>query len=155
MSSKTQRVIAPVALLAVASAVVAGFLIVGSPSEVRRRKIDDSRLSDLWEIQNSVRWMVIEVAEGGKIKLKRPLPKTLEEVAKYREPIGVYHGLDLNDPETGKPYRYKITGETQFQLCATFATSRDEKSRTFWNHPAGQHCFLFDVTSTDDNVIHP
>ena len=72
----------------------------------------------------------------------RPVPATLEEVrenARYLLP-------DIQDPESGEPYSYRIIDDTQYQLCAVFTHVRKERYDIFWNHPAGRHCFTIDVT---------
>jgi hypothetical protein len=73
--------------------------------------------------------------------LKEPLPKTLEEAAKRARD----ERLNARDPETNAPYRFRFKDATTYELCATFARSRDSDASVFWNHPAGTHCFTINV----------
>ena len=49
------------------------------------------------------------------------------------------------DPDTGVAYEYRVVDENHYELCATFARRREADRDVFWNHPAGRHCFTFDV----------
>jgi hypothetical protein len=126
-----------------ALAVVWGAAIVGSPAAERQRKLDEQRIGDLRDISNEIRQIVLgdKWTIDDKSQMKRALPKTLAEVAA----AATYRKLDLNDPETGEPYRYEVTGDTTFRLCAKFSTARDQRYDVFWNHPQGEHCFEFDL----------
>ncbi|MEX2186102.1 MAG: DUF5671 domain-containing protein [Pirellulales bacterium] len=137
------RTFQAVAVTVAAVAVVWGGVLVGSPAAERQRKFDERRVEDLRDIGREIRSMCRSDRsdDDAKSKLKRPLPKTLDEVAQ----AATYRKLDITDPETGAPYRYEITGESTFRLCATYSTERDQRWEVFWNHPAGDHCFDFDV----------
>ena len=71
----------------------------------------------------------------------RPLPTTLEELAQ----VAVANRPSIVDPSNGAAYEYQITGASSFELCATFTRARDRDDAPLWNHPAGRHCFTFDV----------
>src|SRR5262249_52727786 len=102
------------------------------------------RVDDLRTIHTAIQRMV---TEGGdtKMRLKRPLPKTPDEVAAYVQLEQDQRKLRLHDPDTNEAYVYKVQSETKYELCATFASVRDQKQDLFWNHPAGLHCFVFDA----------
>lgn len=128
--------------------VVYGIFVVGSPMQGRAEKFDEQRLSDLRAIQNEIYNEVYGDARGvpvpafplGTKVLPKQLPKDLQAVADGAQ----YQKLRLTDPETSVPYVYKVNGSS-FQLCATFALTRDLGYDIFWNHPAGLHCFSFDA----------
>jgi uncharacterized membrane protein YjfL (UPF0719 family) len=87
---------------------VSGFFVVGTPAEQRNRRIDQERVYDLQSIQGQVLtyW-----------QQKNELPPSIDslrnELAGFVPPV---------DPETDRPYEYRVTGELTFELCATFAT---------------------------------
>ena len=132
----------------VAIAVVWGFVVVGSPATERLRKLDDRRVDDLEGIRTAIVHISVGDAEGvaeTDRKMSRPLPRTLEEVvagAKARRPF-------IRDPQSGDPYGYEVVSDRRFRLCAAFVMPRDENHAAVWNHPAGRHCFEFDVLESD------
>lgn len=84
----------------------AGFVIVGSPTEVRMLRYDAQKVSDLQNIQ----WQIVNYWQQ-----KGALPVALEDVA---DPLS---GSVLPmDPQSGEAYVYEATGELAFTLCATF-----------------------------------
>ncbi|MFH1866680.1 MAG: hypothetical protein ABIJ81_01195 [Patescibacteria group bacterium] len=131
----------------VAIAVIAGFFIVGSPTDERLRRADEQRVSDLENIQ----WQIINYWQS-----KEQLPATLDDlidnISGWRSPL---------DPETGTAYDYEVTGDLSFNLCSNFNLVSEGVSehaltkplpervltRPFppvtdnWQHPAGKHCF--------------
>ncbi len=125
--------------------VLVGIIIVGSPMQGRAERFDEQRISDLRAIQNEIYNQVygqergVPVPAGVKV-LPKPIPKDLQEVAAGAQ----YEKLRVNDPETSLPYAYS-TSANAFELCATFALTRDLGYDIFWNHPAGLHCFSFDA----------
>ncbi|MDO8425777.1 MAG: DUF5671 domain-containing protein [bacterium] len=149
--------IAGVALVAtIAAAVVAGFVVNGSPVSSRRANIDMQRVNDL----NSIQWNVVEVWQRTGA-LPTSLDMLRDDISGYVPPV---------DPETEQPYEYAVIGERTFSLCAMFAASNsDDKSAAFpqpagpyegsygrvldgtWAHPAGRHCF----ERTIDPVRYP
>lgn len=123
-----------------------GVYVAGSPMQGRAERFDEQRISDLRAIQNEIYTQVYGNQMGYPpppqpvTVLPKPLPLDLESVAA----AATYQKLRITDPETGVPYEYKPHGSS-FELCATFATIRDQGSDIFWNHPAGEHCFAFDA----------
>jgi hypothetical protein len=50
------------------------------------------------------------------------------------------------DPSAKTSYDYRVTGQRQFELCATFSrASPPQESGDFWAHEAGRKCFALDV----------
>jgi|GEM_PF-1171118 hypothetical protein len=87
--------------------VIAGALVVGSPTSERARQFDERRVSDLQSIQ----WQIVNYWQT-----KRQLPTELSllegSLSSFIVPI---------DPETNTPYTYNAFASTSFSLCAHFA----------------------------------
>jgi len=135
------------ALVAVVTAIVAGFFIVGSPAQARDVRLDVQRVSDLQGIQSQVLNLY---------QTKQALPARIDELA---DPLS-YFSLP-KDPATGENYVYEKTGPLSFKLCATFAregrdlTGRGSFGRDTtisepypggiqdqnWKHGVGTECF--------------
>jgi hypothetical protein len=115
-----------------------GFYYAGTPLEERYQKLDAERVADLQAISDAVKSSYV---------LHAALPTTLAEALEGNV------GLEgqLQDPKTGQPYHYRVTGPRTFELCATFdAEMLPENSHAayypvdrFWEHPKGDTCFVF------------
>lgn len=116
----------------VVAAVVWSISIIGSPSQMRAKKIDSTRLSDISRIQQEV---------FNRVQMTDKLPANLSELD------NAFQGYQVPaDPITKEAYKYKIlqqpivkmnyttnrkelTSSAVFQLCATFDTTREIDSR--------------------------
>lgn len=128
--------------------IIAGFVIVGTPKEMRMLRSDSVRVSDLQGLQ----WQVINYWQQ-----KERLPESLDDL---HDPISGF--MIPTDPETGASYQYEKTGDLSFSLCTTFGLpSRDTRgqgaypssgfrgemmdmgfsSNEAWSHEAGETCF--------------
>ncbi len=131
---------------------VAGLFIAGSPAERRMIRFDERRVTDLQQLQNEIAsyWQRTE-----------SLPASLDDL------VNDFSGYSMpTDPEHGTTYEYRVTGDLNFQLCATFnsdSTSRGASGRypeyymngisgTNWDHGTGQVCF---ERAIDPNVLTP
>jgi hypothetical protein len=128
------------AAVVIAATVVAAIVVMGSPAVQRERRMDETRVQQLMQIERAVR--MVHEREGR-------LPAELSALA--REP-GL--GLALSDPHTAARYGYRTKGPNAFQLCAVFArdSAVDQRRARFepglelaWRHPAGNHCFAFRI----------
>jgi hypothetical protein len=145
---RLRRFLAVAAVLIVTGSVVLGFALAGSPFSARLRRLDEKRVEDLRAIHRAIQAMVAQKDDRlNTWKAIRPLPKTLDEVAEYQRTREGRRRLDLIDPQTGEKYTYTVTGGTTYELCATFSLAREKKRDLVWNHPAGKHCYKFDVES--------
>jgi type II secretory pathway pseudopilin PulG len=131
-------------------AIVYGFTMIETPSEVREKNIDQTQLSDLMNIQSSIQSYAI--VEG-------KLPATLEEA---------FNALPTPKASSGRAeYRYEVKSATTFELCAEFASPTSESDRMYyadyeptepmmvkesnnWNHGAGEWCFKRIVNPVPD-----
>lgn len=138
--SSARRVAYGVGLLG-ALTVVAGFLIYGTPQEVRKYRIDNQKVNDLQSIQ----YQILAYHQGGQI-----LPAELSEA--YTDASA---GIMPYDTDLNVPYKYTRTSTTTFELCATFNRpstylpsqihgtypARYEASLDQWFHDQGHVCF--------------
>lgn len=166
---KTRIILAWVGIVIVLGTIVAGLLVVGSPSKQRNLKFDDQRLGDLSNIQ----WQIVSYWQNKSI-LPRSLYDLDDPISGFEVPV---------DPETEEDYGYRVlsssvdnTGkeELSFELCANFALpTPDNENRggyasgyysptmsydiygnrggDNWDHDAGSVCF----TRTIDKDKYP
>lgn len=95
-----------VTVLSIFLLITVGFVVGGSPSEQRDRRLDAERVSAIQQIGWEIDAYVSE---------NRKLPESLSEIP--------YISMNWQDPVTGEDYTYVVTGEDSFELCAVFATS--------------------------------
>ena len=114
MTSVPRSIVLGAAVTAVAAAVVAGLVILGSPAEERERRIDDRRVAELHAIAAA--------ADLYRSRHSR-LPESLEELA--AEP-----GMRINtrDPATAEVYGYQVLDSARYEVCATFDRESDGAS---------------------------
>lgn len=133
------RLVGYAAALAIVLAIIAGFFIMGSPSQVRLYRFDSQKVSDLQNIQ----WQVVNYWQQ-----KEELPV---DAGQLEDPLS---GWTMPIDPQGQQYRYEKTGDLAFKLCATFnANSKDaNKSEAMpvraygsldgnFDHGAGEVCF--------------
>jgi len=119
-------------------AIIAGFLIMGSPSQVRLYRFDAQKVSDLQTIQ----YQIVNYYQQ-----KEELPTALDQL---NDPLS---GSTVpKDPEGGT-YRYEKTGNLAFKLCATFNAESQKNQASIaspvyygvesenWQHGVGEVCF--------------
>jgi len=150
VSSSATKIFASVVSVFVIMAIVGGFIVMGSPSTIRKIKFDQTRVYDLQNIQAQTLnfW-----------QQKRVLPNTLAEL---NNPVVNY--LVPKDPVAGTDYIYEKTGDLSFKLCAQFeAESVNAESdmrgpyyegkevMSNWQHGVGQICF----DRTIDPALYP
>lgn len=121
----------------VAITVIAGFFIVGSPSQARQMRLDQERVGHLTSIQSEITHY---------FQSKQKLPATLNELA---DPLSYF--VVPVDPATGASYEYRLVDSKTFELCATFTMQSDARSEATrakmsamsenWQHEAGRTCF--------------
>ena len=155
IKTKTPMIIAVVASLVVLSSVVYSISILGTPGEMRKRKLDDQRLMSLSSIQSQI---------FNEFLRNKSLPKTAGEI---QDPFGSF--VLPKDPVTKENFEYLVAKNTlpaEFKLCANFETVRNVTTggpatkfdspltqqyypgdmSPFWNHEAGRVCFTRTIT---------
>ncbi|MBI2098699.1 MAG: hypothetical protein HYT49_03590 [Candidatus Wildermuthbacteria bacterium] len=135
------RIFAGMVVVAVASAVVYGLTLVGTPAQQRLIQFDERRISDLQQITYAI---------DSYWERNKSLPESLEDL---RDPR--YYVQSLSDPKTGEPYEYQLTSATAYEICATFeavypqdeaqAMPRYSGGMSFWDHGIGRTCFSLEV----------
>lgn len=130
--------------LLVASATIAGLIIIGSPLTERERRFDDQRVNDLQQISSAIDLFYTKTGH---------LPRSLNELVKP-EVARLYNLSSTIDPKTSITYEYSTTTESSYKLCANFTQANTETSGTqrrtllrnhypdnnAWEHPAGHKC---------------
>lgn len=121
-------------VLIVVAAIVAGLLISGSPERQRLLRADETRVSDLQRIANSLQRYYLETGQ---------LPDELNTLVNGWTTAGL-----PVDPGTERAYEYEVTGDRSFRLCAVFAleSGQQDPRQEFWNHTAGRNCFPQDYS---------
>lgn len=126
--SKVPMTLTVVVSLAILGLVVWSISIIGSPAEVRKMKIDNTRLEHLSSIQQQVL---------NNFQSKAVLPTTISELQNALQGFSV-----PVDPKTGESYEYKVLQQpkvvtdyttktktlatpAKFEICATFETVRN------------------------------
>jgi len=110
------------ACLAAGAGLICGFTAAGTPAIQRRIEADNRRVEDLRMI-------------AGLLAAAQMLPQNLA-------------AMRQRDPESRLPYEYTRRSDTQYELCANFASPSENRWQSpqigFWTHPAGHACFTLD-----------
>jgi hypothetical protein len=139
--------------------IASGFLIMGTPWQIRLYRFDDQKVSDLQNIQ----YQIVNYWQQ-KEKLPDPLTELQDPLSGWLMPL---------DPQTHTSYIYVPLGKMSFKLCATFnaETQQDSQYGTRpmmaqpsvpgekgidlsvmpWTHARGETCF----TRTIDPARYP
>lgn len=134
--------------LIVVSGVIYGYMSIDSPSIVREAKIDQQQITDLQDMQ----WRI-----EASFAQTETLPETVDEL---------YTDTTMpSAPEDRGDYRYLVTGDESYELCATFAEATPQNERMMakpmsepgynasnynWEHSTGEKCFERIVTSVPE-----
>jgi hypothetical protein len=140
------RAVAWATIALVILTIIAGFFIVGTPSQARLYRYDQQKINDLQSIQ----YQIVNYWQS-----KQKLPANLSDL---NDPLSNF--AVPSDPQPGDAYTYQATGPLSFKLCATFnAGSRGSNPsenapmipapmgaagkaiQDNWQHGAGQTCF--------------
>lgn len=124
---------------------VIAFINVGSPTQAREKKIDQSIINDFYQIQgglntyyNSFKKLPVDLAT-----LQKEYPYITSDV--------------LQNPQDKQAYVYNVTGENDFELCTTFLASNRNGEQQYrdnnWLHDAGYQCIKQKVEYFPKEVI--
>ena len=140
-----QRAVAAAATLAVITAIIAGFFIVGSPATQRARRFDERRASDLQSIQ----YQAINYWQN-KNRLPAKLDDLKDDISGYTPPL---------DPATQQSYEYTVKSALAFELCANFKTDSNYQDAGYTPHllkpvPPGGESVYYDPYGSQQNWGH-
>ena len=167
---KTNKIFFTVAIVLAVAALIAGFLLLGSPGHQRRMANDNRRLQDLQQIASAV-YNVTHPGGGYPASTSTmPLPSSLQDLVKGG---GAYYSnsyLHTKDPITGQSYEYRVVDSAHLELCAVFEMDNADElnnqrqggsypapmfkanydngygAPSFWHHPEGRACFTFNTS---------
>ena len=125
------RLMAGISAAIVALLVALGFWQLGSPGTQREFRADAQRVQQLYQLSTQIK--VYWASHNFE------LPADIDQLA----------GRGLTDPITHAPYQYHPRQGSEYELCATFARSSQQREIVSdpWMHPAGHHCFRLDATA--------
>ncbi len=125
--------IALAASIVIAVTVVCAIVVMGTPAELRKAKLDANRVRQLSSLAEAIESYAA---------LHDRVPSSLPGLD------GAGEWLSITDPDNGSPYAYEKTGDRSYRLCAVFATTTgqapDGRVEGFggrWAHRAGRYCF--------------
>src|SRR5256885_468531 len=114
--------------------IILGFLNIGAPKQQRRLRADAQRMQGIFRLSQEI--------SGKWSSSQHKLPPSLNEV----------NLLLTKDPETQQSYEYLVRDGQRFAICGDFSLDDSPfgpgMQTTIWAHPAGRHCFEFDVAKT-------
>ncbi len=140
MKPSLGKTIVAAAATVVVGSIIAGVILVGSPSQGRLRQFDSARIADLKRIM---------VAMDSYWSRNERLPASLEELmADPRVEV------KTQDAGSAEPYDFTPLDEDTYELCATFDLESPAPARPssadFWRHGAERECFALDVDTSDE-----
>jgi len=132
-----------VIVIALAS-IIGGFFIIDPPTVARAVKFDQQRVTDLYNLDSMI---------NDYYRQNEELPQDLLAPKFSR----------FKDPETQTPYDYKVLGEEEFELCASFSLAIDSEDESYYDggnkdwsyHQAGYQCFSVRVNEDDEFKVRP
>lgn len=119
-----------VTIATIATAMVAGILIVGGPIQGRHDKFDEQRFRELNEL---ARALLCDFSSGPTNRLL-PNELSVETMRTHCSGAGI-SAAALTDNETGEPYTYNRINDHDFSICAAFYDiKRTERLIGAWRH---------------------
>lgn len=148
LTSKNRMIWRIGAIILVATPIILGFLVIGSPRTQRLTRIDEQKVRDLQSIQSEV---------VSYFQTKGLVPESLADLQKSS-----LYFVPPTDIDTGTPYEYKMIAKNSFELCAKFNVESNKANTNSypamygmvdenWTHGTGQVCF----TRTIDPERYP
>ena len=144
-----EKLLGNIVFVVIIAAVVGGFYYAGTPQQARNEGLDQIRVRNI----ENIKWQV-----NSHWSQHGTLPESLAEI---QTEDFLYDHMQIHDPESGEEYGYIRVSDTQYQLCATFATDSTLtdhipdylESDRLWQHPAGEYCF--DRETPDEEYEEP
>ncbi len=134
------------ALVMVIVTFAGALFVVESPTETRDRKLDAMVIDNFNQIDMAIRTFYTE---------NKKLPESLDTL---QAEFSYLRDKDLKNPVTSELYEYKISGDKEYELCATFRISNlESESHDYyqdkrWLHEAGEVCLKQTVHANDDEI---
>jgi hypothetical protein len=151
-----RRLFASIGLAVAVGAIILGLIYSGSPTQARLEKQDQQRIMDLQQIVYSM--------EAYFISHNKTLPLSLTATSTDAVTPSSFF-FRTQDPFTGMPYEYRVTGSSTYELCATFdlaspknnspSYARPYPLNESWEHPQGRHCFPLAVPTDRSTPPYP
>lgn len=120
--------IAIASVLLILSTIVYGVYVIGTPSEIRKRKLDGQRYTLLNNFTSAIE---------SNLRMNKTLPKDIKELNSNSN-YDYYGNTEYKDPETGLPIKYKVESNVnnnwQYQVCLSFDTSHDRSSNSDYQY---------------------
>ncbi|MFA6422247.1 MAG: DUF5671 domain-containing protein [Candidatus Buchananbacteria bacterium] len=125
-------------LVFVIGSIAGAFFFMDSPKTSKLKRFDMTRSSDLSSLNGYI---------ASKYMENKKLPD-----------INDSQVTSFKDPETQKPYEYKVIDDKQYELCANFAfavtdTEKYPGSEDWFNHLAGYQCFTKKALDSNLNPV--
>jgi len=117
--------------------IVGAFFLMDSPKTTKLKRFDMTRSSDLSNMNS----FIISDYSSNKKLIDPADPK----IANFK------------DPETQKPYEYKVLNENEYEICANFAYAITDiepyaGTEDWYNHLAGRQCYTKDIKDIDTGL---
>lgn len=129
------KLVGIVATVLVVAVVVAGLFAVGSPSTAREIRADEQRRMRLMELHHQ---LSLHMSDEGS------LPDSLEELNRFSR-FGPSTFDPRRDPETGELFEYSKLSDSEYEVCAVFNMSGQDRSDygpfPQLQHDPGRNCY--------------
>jgi hypothetical protein len=143
--------LARLAAVAVLAVTASGLFFSGSPREARLRQLDERRVEQLRALSGAIEAFA---------RARGRVPDSLAVLLRLPDTFGAE---TLRDPASGRPFEYRALDSLRYELCAEFqlddtkpeAPGAVRPRSEFWKHPAGRHCFTFEVTPRVADPVAP
>ena len=117
--TKKPLIIGATVLIVVFAICTYSVIIIGSPSEIRNKKLDQKNLDNLSNIESTLYDYYND--KNGYYRSNSTLPLSIDTESRFTS-----YNIDLN---TGKPYPYRVISQDKdkavFELCPTFVSKFD------------------------------
>jgi hypothetical protein len=129
-----------VAVVAVIVVLILGFRFLGSPARQRLVLADTRTVQALAALAQQINFAWTH---------SQALPANLDKIS----------GTSKKDALSGKPFVYHAKQNSEYALCATFASDSrylpDTNTADPWLHPKGDYCFALDASQPVPAVTFP
>ena len=135
MKLQAETLFIVLSVVAALLAIIGGFIVIGSPGEVRMRRLDQQRTIDLVSISGAV---------AGYRLTHDTLPASLEDLRRASPNRTIPH-----KDSTGRAYEYVKRDSFSYELCVAFDTATDQRpseaQSIFDKHASGRQCFSLEA----------